>query len=559
MSEHHSFSRNNFSNEKTTYQSKQNKHLKNLTNTDFTNPNSKLNSPRSKDALLNLGIDLKSLYFQSKEQFLSNNPHLKNETPEVKNRHYRHFEEKRKEKIQQAINKRQELISSSPQTSFPKSLSSDKFSYRDADQLNTIKKQNLCEIKNLIDFEINLSKKRFINERKISIQQERENKRNSDKEKERQDKAKEEKELEQKRNEQMKQDQIKQTKEYKQYFLNQMKEFKLEEEKILQQQKLNIKKQMEAAEKDKAFRDKLDKNYQNLQKALETKQKMMDMKNEERKRKMEHRKFITSQRLHEEQLERERKSNNAKIKKEEIIKSKYDKYLQKQENIQQIQKEHQRRKEIEMKEQQKMRKEQEMKNEETRNRNNERLEQRKQNLINRFKLSNEKIENQKRINLQNLNNKLLENQIRTIDKNEKIKQTEDQLKYKNFLKLKEIENKQKRAEDMIRRKEEMALKKMRLQEEMKIRKDGMLRQVGRLIGSGKYKEREDIYNKIFSREDMHILGVSLSPQNKTKEGFYKGLDVEKKGRGYRSMSNFYSYENNNNNNENKQAENDEEY
>jgi hypothetical protein len=196
----------------------------------------------------------------------------------------------------------------------------------------------------------------------------------------------------------MRQDQIKQTKEYKQYFLNQMKEFQKEKENMLLQQKLNLKRQIEAQQKDQAFRDKLEQNYQNQRKALEHKQKILDQKNEERRKQIEHRKLITSQKLQQEQLERERKSSNAKRKKEELIQSKYDKYLQKQENIQQTQKEQQKRKEKEMKELQKLRNEKELKNERARLMNNERLEMRKQTLLNHFRISNEKIENQKKRN-----------------------------------------------------------------------------------------------------------------------------------------------------------------
>jgi hypothetical protein len=498
-------------------------HKKNLLTVDFTNPNDKLNSPRSKIALLNLGIDVKGLYYLSREEFLIKHPELKNEPVEVKNRYYAHFEEKRKAKIERAIKKREELLYDPIS---PKSLSTERINpgdpismKREQDQLEMMKKQNLSEIKNLIDFEINLNKRRSANEKKIMLQQEKENKRMEEKERERQDKAKEEKELEEKRNEQMRQDQIKQTKEYKQYFLNQMKEFQKEKENMLLQQKLNLKRQMEAQQKDQAFRDKLEQNYQNQRKALEQKQKILDQKNEERRKQIEHRKLITSQKLQQEQLERERKSSNAKRKKEELIQSKYDKYLQKQENIQQTQKEQQKRKEKEMKELQKLRNEKELKNERTRLMNNERLELRKQTLLNHFRISNEKIENQKKRNKQTLNDRLLENQIRTIDKNEKIKETEDQLKYKNYLKLKEIESKQKRAEELLRRKEEMALKKMRLQEEMKLRKDDMLTRVNRLLASGKFIEKEDIYQRIFTKEDMNILKISHS---KTKDNFYGG-------------------------------------
>jgi hypothetical protein len=174
------------------------KHGKNLLNVDFTNPNDKLNSPRSQIALLNLGIDMNCLYYLSRDEYLSKHPELKNESIDVKNRYYYHFEEKRKNKIKRAIKKRDELISSSP--SSPKNYSTDNINLidpsaikREQEQLDLMKKQNLCEIKNLIDFEININKRRSANEHKLLLQQEREYKRKESKEKERQEKVKEEK------------------------------------------------------------------------------------------------------------------------------------------------------------------------------------------------------------------------------------------------------------------------------------------------------------------------------------------------------------------------------
>ena len=499
------------------------KHGKNLLNVDFTNPNDKLNSPRSQIALLNLGIDMNCLYYLSRDEYLSKHPELKNESIDVKNRYYYHFEEKRKNKIKRAIKKRDELISSSP--SSPKNYSTDNINLidpsaikREQEQLDLMKKQNLCEIKNLIDFEININKRRSANEHKLLLQQEREYKRKESKEKERQEKVKEEKILNDKRNEQIRQDQIKQIKEYKEYFLNQIKEFKKEKEKVLQKQKQNLKRQLEAQQKDQAFRDKLEQNYQNHRKALEDKQRMLEKKNEERRKKIEMKKLSTSQKLKEEQYERERKSANARRKKEEMIKSKYDKYLQKQEIIQQLKKEQMRRKQMQIKKMQKLRNEKEIKNEETRNRNNERLEQRKQILLKHFEINNEKINNQKKRNKECLNNRLIENQIRTLDKNEKLKETEDQMKYRNYLKLVEIEHKQKRAGEILRRKETMALKKLRLQEEMKLRKDDLLNKVNKLLATGKYTEKEDIYQMVFNKDDMSILNIS---DIKSKNDFHR--------------------------------------
>ena len=187
-----------------------------------------INSPRSKLALLHLGIDESKLYYLTKSEYINLHPELRRESSEIKNRQYNYYEEKRKKRIEKAIQKREEIKCGSPtfaSSRNEKTTASQFFDSsvikRNFEQFDLMKKQNLMEIKNLIDFEVNLSNKRNDNEEKLRMQIEKEEQMNRIKNKEKKEKEYLEKMQEKERIEQMKKEHEKKSKEYKEYFLKQ--------------------------------------------------------------------------------------------------------------------------------------------------------------------------------------------------------------------------------------------------------------------------------------------------------------------------------------------------
>jgi len=67
-------------------------------------------SPRSIEALKSLGIEMSLLYQISFKEFLNNNPDIRVMDCELQNKRYQHYESKRMEKINKAIERRKELI-----------------------------------------------------------------------------------------------------------------------------------------------------------------------------------------------------------------------------------------------------------------------------------------------------------------------------------------------------------------------------------------------------------------------------------------------------------------
>ena len=100
--------------EQTENQSKNNSRNKNSnTNTletvDFKNKKIRINSPKSKQALLSLGLSENELYEISMKEYIENHPELKKASSEVQEKRYNHYEQRRIKSINEAKEMRQQL------------------------------------------------------------------------------------------------------------------------------------------------------------------------------------------------------------------------------------------------------------------------------------------------------------------------------------------------------------------------------------------------------------------------------------------------------------------
>ena len=182
--------------------------LKNLDNIDFDN-NTKLiriQSPRSKFALEQLGLEEERLYKISKKEYLENNLELKKEKPEILDKRYDHYEKKRLEAIKEARNIRNQIIENYTTTNNSKN-STKGFNHnnrndneelksksniqtqtqdneiikRELEKLEYLKKQQILEIKNLIDYEYEINETRKKNDLKDKEKKEKEEKKRQEK------------------------------------------------------------------------------------------------------------------------------------------------------------------------------------------------------------------------------------------------------------------------------------------------------------------------------------------------------------------------------------------
>ena len=72
-----------------------NNNINTLETVDFKNKKVRINSPKSKQALLSLGLSENELYEISMKEYIENHPELKKASSEVQEKRYNHYEQRR--------------------------------------------------------------------------------------------------------------------------------------------------------------------------------------------------------------------------------------------------------------------------------------------------------------------------------------------------------------------------------------------------------------------------------------------------------------------------------
>ena len=165
---------------------------KNLETIDFSDRKDRIQSPYSKKAILELGLDENKLYKLDKEKYLLNHPELKNASPEVQDKRYEHYNKRREEQIELAKQKRNELIEKENEevkyieeenkendnikkndNNEIKEEEQSEAVKKELEKLEMMKKQQLGEIKNIIDYAYKMNEFKKKNEEKIKLQNEK--------------------------------------------------------------------------------------------------------------------------------------------------------------------------------------------------------------------------------------------------------------------------------------------------------------------------------------------------------------------------------------------------
>jgi hypothetical protein len=121
-----------------------------------------------------LGLEEEKLYKISKKEYLDNHPELKQEKAEIQDKRYEHYEKRRQEAIDQARQIRTEIINKEKESgnegegvkndskndNMKNEAKQSGMIKKELEKLELIKKQQLSEIKNLIDYEYTLNETR---------------------------------------------------------------------------------------------------------------------------------------------------------------------------------------------------------------------------------------------------------------------------------------------------------------------------------------------------------------------------------------------------------------
>ena len=169
---------------------------KNLETVDFTNKKDRIQTAHSKQALNELGLDENKLYRIEKEEYLLSHPELKNASDEIKDKRYDHYEQRREEQIELAKKRRKELIEKEENKNNKEKNNKENDDdneqseaiKKELEKLEMMKKQQLGEIKNIIDYAYKMEEFRKKNQEKMRIQEEKEEKLREEKEKQKKEK-----------------------------------------------------------------------------------------------------------------------------------------------------------------------------------------------------------------------------------------------------------------------------------------------------------------------------------------------------------------------------------
>ena len=156
-----------------------------------------INSPKSRKALLSLGLDEKELYEITMKEYIDSHPELKKASNEVQEKRYNHYNDRRLRSITEAKEMRQKIIEdeneekNNEHEKEDKQGTQDEIIKKELEKLELIKKQQIGEIKNMIEYEYNqreaykkntnIIKEKHI--KKISKKKKKEKKKNKKREK----------------------------------------------------------------------------------------------------------------------------------------------------------------------------------------------------------------------------------------------------------------------------------------------------------------------------------------------------------------------------------------
>ena len=94
------------------------------------------------------------------------------------------------------------------------------------------------------------------------------------------------------------------------------------------------------------------------------------------------------------------------------------------------------------------------------------------------------------------------------DINESLERFEKQQQYQKQKKIEEMEKRDKRLAKMKEDKIKINEKKKQLNEDLQARKIALRNKVTNILESGKYKDKNDIYQKVFSEEELNEIKKS---------------------------------------------------
>ena len=380
---------------------------------------------------------------------------------------------------------------------------------KEKESINLLQKQNLLEIKILIDNKYKRREKLLKEENRKNKLMEKEEelilKRKLENELKFEEELHKNQEMMEKEKNELKQNE----KKYSNYIKKQIEEEKKEEEKQKQLEKEDMKRKLLVQRNEDEYKLKADSIYKEKQDLLLKKFLSNEKKGEERLKKIEERKKKLDEKLKIESRLRNQRYHHFLLEREKQLKENQDKFKEKQKQIEKNQEFQKRKKELLLKEQVNKRDEYKRHSLDLKHTINEYLNEKRKKCIFHLVKTEKRVNSLKENNEKLLQKKKLDDMIKKDNINNQLKEFEKETHYRNTLYLKKLKEKSIRIDEMKKKQKEIFEQAKKLKDNLRNKKLNMIRNTEKIFESGKFKSKDDIYNKIFSSHDLSILSNSI--------------------------------------------------
>lgn len=380
---------------------------------------------------------------------------------------------------------------------------------KENERLYLIKRQNLTEVKMLIDKSVKLFNKARQNvydyEKSLKIEENKnmiksENKKKREKAIMDKEKMEEEMNLVTKRNNE---------RDFNKAYIEQLKLEEKKEQKILEHQNELMKSQKDWEMKNFEHKDKVENLYR-MKHELIIKEYLDTLKKDiirNRKLNQIREEFDIKNKIEDERRDRyliNFKHISHQV--ENLIGKKFEKRQKHISDFVQIQKKL-KSDDINIKKQKRIEKMQ--KNEYMRQLNEQQKSERRKKLIEQFEINEEKVKKRKDIKEKIHEDKKQINHIKFDSVLANFMEIKNLLLYKNLIKVKKMQEKDREIEEKIKRRKLSAVLKLERQNELKVKKDLMINNVKKIMDERKEHKLEDVYKRVFSDEEMKFVNDSI--------------------------------------------------
>ena len=367
-----------------------------------------------------------------------------------------------------------------------------------------IQKQNLSEVKNLIDLTVKLYNKARHNNYDDYIKREEEKNKIKFENQKKRDKEYYNREMMDKEINLM--DKKNKEKQFRITYLNQRKIDEEKEQKIIDEQNDLMRKQREWEIKNFEHMNKVENIYQKKHNLVIDEYFDILKKDIKRKKKFN---IIKDNFDFKNKIENERRDlylANFKNKKKEMEKDMRNKYQKRHKHISEFAKEQKDIKNNLIKSQQKERDEQVEKNIFLKQINEDMKKERRDRLLEQFEINEEKVERRKNLNVKKNEDMKFNNYMKHDAISANYLEQKNILIYNNLLKMNKMNNKNKEIEEKIKRRQLSAKLKMEKDNVLKVKREQMIEHVNKILDERKEHKIEDVYKRIFTNEEMKLLG-----------------------------------------------------